>query len=322
MARINPARWRRHRFINRLQTLWLIFALLTLCTLSGLLIFGDTGLWLALGAGVLALLIEPAAAARLTLRLYQARPIPPQEAPDLWRLVGELAVRAGLPGVPSLYYVPSQVVNAFAVGSRQHAAIGVSDGMLRTLSPRELAGVLAHEVAHIAHGDLSVMGLADSICRLTHWLSLVGQASLLLALPYVLLGGAEINLWGLLLLALAPYFALLAQLGLSRVREFDADQVAAALTGDPEGLALALGKIERWSRSWRTFLQPGWGMPEVSWLRTHPATADRIARLMALEPAQQPAQQALSSFETPFPLSSCADPPPHEPRWHVGGYWR
>lgn len=318
MARINPARWRRHRFINRLQTLWLIFALLTLCTLSGLLIFGDTGLWLALGAGVLALLIEPAAAARLTLRLYQARPIPPQEAPDLWRLVGELAARADLPGVPSLYYVPSQVVNAFAVGSRQHAAIGVSDGMLRTLSPRELAGVLAHEVAHIAHGDLRVMSLADSISRLTSLLSLLGQVSLLFALPYVLLGGAEINLWGLLLLALAPHLALLAQLGLSRVREFDADHAAAALTGDPEGLAHALGKIERWTRSWRAFLQPGWGNPDVSWLRTHPATEDRIARLMALKPAQQP----VFSFNTPFPLTSFSDAPPRKPRWHIGGHWR
>lgn len=196
----------------------------------------------------------------------------------------ELAARAGLPAVPVPHYVPSGVVNAFATGSKHHAAIALTDGLLRSLTPRELTGVLGHEIAHIANEDLRVMGLADSISRLTHLLALLGQLAIVLSLPALLLGVTEVNWPALLLLAVAPQLALLAQLGLSRVREFDADRLAAELTGDPHGLASALAKIERVSRSWRAWLLPGWGNPEPSWLRTHPATAERIERLLELAP--------------------------------------
>jgi heat shock protein HtpX len=147
----------------------------------------------------------------------------------------ELSARAGLPATPVPHYVPSAVVNAFATGSKQHASIALTDGLLRNLSSRELAGVLAHEVAHIANEDLRVMGLADSVSRLTSLLALMGQIAILLSLPALLVGAAEVNWPGLLLLAASPQLALLAQLGLSRVREFDADRLAAELTGDPQG---------------------------------------------------------------------------------------
>ncbi|MFH4209857.1 M48 family metalloprotease, partial [Acinetobacter baumannii] len=87
----------------------------------------------------------------------------------------ELAARAGLPAVPVPHYVPSGVVNAFATGTKHHAAIALTDGLLRSRTPRELNGVLGHEIAHIANEDLRVMGLADSISRLTHLLALLGQ---------------------------------------------------------------------------------------------------------------------------------------------------
>lgn len=93
------------------------------------------------------------------------------------------------------------------------------------------------------------MGLADSVSRLTCLLALMGQIAILLSLPALLVGAAEVYWPGLLLLAASPQLALLAQLGLSRVREFDADRLAAELTGDPQGLASALAKIERVSRS-------------------------------------------------------------------------
>lgn len=207
------------------------------------------------------LLLEPAAASGLTLRLYGARPLHPNEAPDLWAVLRELAARAGLPAVPVPHYVPSGVVNAFATGTKHHAAIALTDGLLRSLTPRELTGVLGHEIAHIANEDLSVMGLADSISRLTHLLALLGQIMLLFSLPALLWGTVAIQWPALLLLAVSPQLALLAQLGLSRVREFDADRLTAELTGDPQGLALALAKIERESRAW---LLPGWGKPEPS----------------------------------------------------------
>lgn len=313
--------WRRHAWANRLQSLLLVATLLGINALAGMLLLGAEGLWIALGAGLLALLIEPAAGLRLGLRLYGARPIGRREAPDLWRLVEEIAARAGLPAVPALHYVPSPLVNAFALGRRDDSAIALTDGLLRGLAPREIAGVLAHEVAHVAHGDLRVMGLADFVGRLTSFYALAGQVLLLLALPWWLAGAADINWPGLLLLWASPYIAALAQLGLSRVREFDADLTAAALTGDPLGLAGALARIDpsyRGGRSWRGLLLPGWGNPEPSWLRTHPATEERIRRLGEMLPGPRPPWE--SAMRWP-PGGRDAFPVRSVPRWRLGGHW-
>ena len=304
----------RHRWLNRLQTALLVLTLLGIAAVAGSLLLGDGGLWLALAAAGFTLLLEPAAASGL--RLYGARPLYPDEAPDLWAVLRELAARAGLPAVPVPHYVPSGVVNAFATGSKHHAAIALTDGLLRSLTPRELTGVLGHEIAHIANEDLRVMGLADSISRLTHLLALLGQLAIVLSLPALLLGVAEVNWPALLLLAVAPQLALLAQLGLSRVREFDADRLAAELTGDPHGLASALAKIERVSRSWRAWLLPGWGNPEPSWLRTHPATAERIERLLELAPPPAMPPFPSARFVPEVTVS------PRPPRWRTGGLWR
>ena len=306
----------RHRWLNRLQTALLVLTLLGIAAVAGSLLLGDGGLWLALAAAGFTLLLEPAAASGLTLRLYGARPLHPDEAPDLWAVLRELAARAGLPAVPVPHYVPSGVVNAFATGSKHHAAIALTDGLLRSLTPRELTGVLGHEIAHIANEDLRVMGLADSISRLTHLLALLGQLAIVLSLPALLLGVTEVNWPALLLLAVAPQLALLAQLGLSRVREFDADRLAAELTGDPHGLASALAKIERVSRSWRAWLLPGWGNPEPSWLRTHPATAERIERLLELAPPPAMPPFPSARFVPEVTVS------PRPPRWRTGGLWR
>ncbi|MFZ5485485.1 MAG: zinc metalloprotease HtpX [Burkholderiaceae bacterium] len=311
-----PSAWTRHRLTNRLQTLALVGVMLGICALAGQMLLGRMGLWLALVFGTAALLLEPAAAARLTLRLYRAQPIAPQQAPQLWALLRKLAERASLPSVPQPYYVPSAVVNAFTIGNRRRAVIALTDGLLRTLTPRELTGVLAHEVAHIAHEDLRVLGLADYVSRLTGMFALAGQMMLLLALPWLATGLAQVYWPGLLLLAFSPQLAMLLQLGLSRVREFDADQTAAQLSGDPEGLALALAKIERSARNWRSWLLPGWGEAEPSWLRTHPPTAERIRRLRELAASMPPASALPSPGDYRPPMS-----PPRPARWHWGGFW-
>lgn len=308
--------WSRHRVLNRLQTALLVMTLLGIAAMVGSLLFGDNGLWLALAAGVLALLVEPAAASSLTLRLYGARALHPSEAPDLWALVRELAARADLPTVPVPHYVQSAVVNAFATGSKNHSAIVFTDGLLRSLTLRELTGVVGHEIAHIANEDLRVMGLADSISRLTYLMAMLGQIAILFSLPALLLGVVDVFWPALLLLAVSPQLALLAQLGLSRVREFDADRLAAELTGDPHGLASALAKIERVSRSWRAWLLPGWGNPEPSWLRTHPATAERIERLQELGARLAPTPLHSSRLLPEFAVSS------RPPRWYHSGLWR
>ena len=313
------ARWHRHAWNNRIQTTLLVLSLLGITALAGYLLIGPDGGWLALAACAAALLLEPATA-RLTLRLYQARPIHPSSAPGLWRLMDEIARRAELPAVPELYYVPSPMINAFAVGNRRHAAIALTHGLLEQLSPRELAGVLAHETAHIAHGDLRVMGLADYVSRLTSLLAMLGQFLILFSLPALLSGAGSLNWAGFLLLVFSPHLAMLSQLGLSRVREFDADLKAAALTGDPLGLASALALIEGRSRSWRNILMPGWGNPEPSWLRTHPETAERIRRLHELSPESGESFSWRASEN--FRPDALAGKVRRRPRWTVGGMWR
>lgn len=307
----------RHAWQNRLQTLLLILVLVGIVGLAGYLLLGREGLAAALAACLLALLLEPAASSWLTLRLYRAAAIPPEAAPGLWRLLATLAERAGLPAVPVPHYVPSPVVNAFAVGRRNAAAITLTDGLLRGLSSREVAGVLAHELAHIAHGDLRVMGLADYICRLTGLFALAGQVVLLASLPWFVLDGLAVNWLGLGLLIVSPHVALLVQLGLSRLREYDADLAAAELTGDPVGLAAALARIEGVRLSWRQLLMPGWGNPGPSWLRTHPVTEERIRRLLAL---YRPSDAALPEAPWQWP-EGWRGPEHRAPRWRPGGYW-
>lgn len=285
-----------------------------LLAIVGETLLGEDGLRMTLASVIVALLLEPVASPRLTLRLYRAQPIPASAAPQLWMILRSLAARAGLPAPPTLHYLPSPVANAFTVGNADSCAIALSDGILRRLSQRELAGILAHEIAHIAHGDLRVMGLADYLSRLTNLLALMGMVLLLAAMPLLALADVVINWPALVLLASAPQLALLTQMGLSRIREFDADLEATALTGDPAGLASALDRIDLARRDWRAFLMPGLGNPEPSWLRTHPATRERIRRLLAL----QPATGGLGS-ETPdldwLPAA------PGRSRWHAGGIW-
>ncbi|SAF40019.1 Zn-dependent protease with chaperone function [Enterobacter asburiae] len=306
-----PQAEEQHRWLNRLQTGLLVLTLVGIAAAAGRLPFGEGCLWLALFAVAGALLLDPVAASALSLRLYRVRALHPQQAHEMWALLREL------PATPVPHYVPSAVVNAFATGSKQEASIALTDGLLRSLSPRELAGVLAHEVAHITNEDLRIMGLADSVSRLTCLLALMGQIAILLSLPALLVGAAEVYWPGLLLLAASPQLALLAQLGLSRVREFDADRLAAELTGDPQGLASALAKIERVSRSWRAWLWPGWGNPEPSCLRTRPATQERIARLLTL--ALGPASALPLRAPHFLPESALATRPP---RWRPSGLWR
>ncbi len=309
----------RHLWQNRLQTLLLIAALLGICALAGSLLFGKEGVWVALSAACIGLLITPSNAWRLTLRLYRARPIHPREAPVIWQMLETLAERAELPNVPTPYFVPSPIINAFAIGHRNQSAIAVSAGLLQHLSTRELTGVLAHETAHIANNDLRVMGLADAVSRITALFSSAGQLFLLFSIPLMLLGGVvfEINWAAVLLLLFSPHLAVLAQLGLSRTREYDADLNAALLTGDPLGLAQALAHIEQASRGWLAVLFPGWGNPEPSWLRTHPPTAERIRRLKALAPA------APSHWISYAPLLGYTiNPVIKYPRWRIGGLWR
>lgn len=312
---LDSHRFSAHRTNNQLQTALLLGLMSGYATLTGWVLWGADGLWILFLWAAVLLLVSPALSSRWVLGMYKARPLPPEQASQYHQALAILSGRANLPQPPTLWWVPSPMVNAFAVGSRNDSAVAVTDGLLRNLSPRELVAVLAHETAHIAHGDLTVMGLADAMSRITSAMSLGGLFLILFSLPQ-LLGGESINWWAILLLAAAPQASFLAQLGLSRTREFDADLTAALLTNDPEGLASALVKLETIRHhGLRRILFPGQGVPEPSWLRTHPTTKERLQRLLDIQ----------RSAGTPvFPEGDF--PPPLFPRVRVrraprGGYF-
>jgi heat shock protein HtpX len=240
-------------------------------TLHSLLLVGGLGLvtgfcaWLIWGAmGVAATLVAvgliyafaPRMSPGLLMRLYRGRLVEKGQGglyDQVLRVVDALADRAELVEPPRIYVIPSMTFNAFAAGTPDKAVIGITAGMIERLDLRELAGVLGHEISHIRNNDLLILGLADAMTRFAQVLAYLSVVLVLVNLPAFLLGDAEIPLYALALLYLAPTAGSLIQLALSRTREFDADLEAARLTGDPEGLVAALQKVERYfGRFWGT----------------------------------------------------------------------
>ncbi len=318
---MNSLIWYRHAFANRIQSLLLLLAMSAFLALLGAILWGEDGVIGLLFMGLMLVLFNPVITPQLIMRMYRARPLSRSQAPALHAALEQLAQRAQLPLTPVLYYVPSRMVNAFAVGTRRQSAIAVSDGLLRILDTRETIGVLAHEISHIQNNDMWVMGIADIFSRLTSMLSLFGQLLLLLNLPLIIFSAISVNWTAILILIFAPSLSALAQLGLSRTREYDADLNAARLAGDPEGLARALVKIDRHQGSFmeRIFL-PGRRIPEPSLLRTHPPTEERVRRLVELRHDASVAGMNLpaNGFMPDVFLNNPAQRPP---RWHINGLW-
>lgn len=286
-------RHRLHKLRNLGHSLVLIAGMAALAAACAWAIWGWEGVAWTTAAVVLLLVLSPSIPPGVVLSLYRARPMTRADFPEGYALLDELSRRAGLPVPPRLHYVPSALANAFAVGSRGDAAVAVSDGMLRSLSARELAGVLAHEVSHIVNNDLWIMNLADAMSRATAVLANFGMILLVLNLPLVLMGMAVVPWTLVLVLVLAPTAMSLLQLALSRAREYDADLDAALLSGDPEGLASALVRLERQQgRVWESLVVPGRNVPDPSLLRTHPPTAERVRRLLQLAVPERSAMRA------------------------------
>ncbi|WP_432696432.1 zinc metalloprotease HtpX [Marinobacterium sp. YM272] len=302
----NGRHYGRHQaLLNALQSVALILFMGGFMALLGWLLWGGSGVIMLLTLGMVTTLFNPALSPRWVMKLYGAKPLSDGQAPALGELKAWLCQRAGLDKPPELYLIPSRVINAFSVGSSGRSVVALSDALLRQLSLRELAGVLAHEVSHIRHNDLWVLGLADLFSRLASLMAFVGQVLLLMNLPLLLMGMVTID-WGLiLLLVIAPLVSALAQLALSRTREYAADLNAARLTGDPRGLAAALEKIEQAQGGWvEHILTPGRRVPDPSLLRTHPRTEERVERLLELDKELEledrlPLEQLLHQFDHP-----------------------
>lgn len=318
MPKIDTAIQQRHNRRNALHTILLIAGTGLIMGVLAYTMFGWIGLVAAAAFGAFGIMSLGRMSPKMVLGLYKARPLLDDEAPELHQLVRELAKRADLPTLPTLHYVPTKMMNAFAVGHENDSAVAVTDGLLRAMNMRQIAGILAHEVSHIKSGDLKVMGLADVLNRITSILSNLG----LVGVPLVLGTGINVPILGLVLMIAAPTLGGLLQLGLSRAREYDADLDGATLTGDPEGLASALKILEeRQGGKWEGLVLPGSRLPQPSLLRTHPKTEDRIAKLMAL--SGQSSDQIVIRHGSERPQTSFV---PHvsDPkiRWHrLGVYY-
>ncbi len=312
---------------NRLRNLAHSFLYLTgmagLLSMLGWLLAGESGVLMAVVTVVVAVLVNPSVSPRLILRMYRAHPLDPMQAPELHTAVRELAQRAALPRPPDLYYVPSDMINAFSVGTQKQSAVALTHGILEHLDTRELVGVLAHEVSHIRNRDTWLMGIADLFSRMTSTLSLMGQFLLFVNLPLLMMSQVTISWFAILLLIFAPTLSALLQLALSRTREFEADLSAAELTGDPMGLASALEKLERYQgRFMEQIFLPGARIPDPSILRTHPDTAERVRRLMELVEKPGARTSAVTLLPSLAPRKLLEDKPPRRrPRWHANGLW-
>jgi len=264
---------------NRIQTIVLISLMGAILYLLATGILGSGVMTIALIGFILIYTWSSQAHPRWIMRAYNGVLVNRYQAPLLYHILYGLCERAGMNSIPALYWIPSRQINAFAVGGNSNPSIAITDGMLQMLTEREIRGVLAHELAHLKNGDLTIMSISNAITSLTSGFGAVGQALLILFFPVWVLFDVQISLFWILLLMFAPTGNTLLNLALSRTREFEADRMAAEISNDPIGLASALKKMEHLSgNTWQKLL----GRPQVpEILRTHPNTSERIQKLLA-----------------------------------------
>jgi heat shock protein HtpX len=288
---------------NTLKTALLLTSLTVLLVLVGRFLGGTGGMVVAFGLAVVMNFGAYWFSDRMALAMTGAREVTPEQAPELHQIVDRLAARAGIP-MPRVYVVDSLTPNAFATGrDPAHAAVAVTTGITRLLSRDELAGVIAHELAHVRNRDTLISALVATVAGAITMLASVAQWALIFGgfgrsdeEDGAGIGGLAS---GLLMIFLAPIAATIIQLAISRTREHDADAAGAAILGDPMPLARALQKLEAGNRSMPMAVSPSLAHQftvqpvTVSWLgtlfSTHPPTAERISRLqrLALEPTRQ-----------------------------------
>lgn len=226
---------------------------------------------------------------KMVLRAYSAQPVDPRTAPDYHRMVEGLVARAGLP-MPKLYILPNDQPNAFATGRDPHnSAVAVTNGLLRTLTMEEVAGVVAHELAHVKNRDTLIMTVTATFAGA---ISMIGNFALFMPRdrnsPLGPLGG-------LIAMIVAPLAAAIVQMAISRTREYEADRVGAEICGQPLWLASALQKIEGYAsridnvqaeRNPATapmfIINPLHAFQRDRLFSTHPSTANRVARLQEM----------------------------------------
>jgi heat shock protein HtpX len=277
---------------NWVKTAMLMAAIMALFGVVGGMVGGRSGMLLALVFGGAMNVFSYWFSDKMVLKMYNAQEVDESSAPQFYGMVRDLAQRAGLP-MPRVYLIDEQQPNAFATGRNpEHAAVAATTGILHLLSARELRGVMAHELSHVRHRDILISTIsatmAGAISALANFAMLFGGRSD---------DGRPANpLAGIAVALLAPLAASLIQMAISRSREYEADRGGAEISGDPDALADALGKIQMYAEG-RIPLGPAEAHPETAQMMilnplsaggikglfsTHPATEERIARLRAM----------------------------------------
>ncbi|HUX11663.1 MAG TPA: zinc metalloprotease HtpX [Spirochaetia bacterium] len=267
----------RERLQQFLLTALLGVAMLALLLWTGWQVLGTYGLLIFGGVGLLFFVL----AARRSPSALLANGIPVRyaDAPEIHRIVHNLARRAELPATPRLYYLPTPVMNALTIGTRGDAVIMLTQGLITRLTARELEGVIAHEIGHLRNNDLRLFALSQYLREATDFISRFGWLLLLFSLPLMVVSHVAISAGAVFALLAAPLLSMVLQLALLRTREFSADLAAAELTEDPDGLASALRKLENPRSSIFDYFFPVVRRRDSSLFRTHPATEERIRRL-------------------------------------------
>jgi heat shock protein HtpX len=296
--------------MNGLRTTMLLAALTALFMALGYTIGGGGGAVIALLVAAGMNLFTFWNADRIVLAMHNAREVDARSAPDYVGIVAALAARAGLP-MPKVYLIDDPHPNAFATGrDPDHAAVAATSGLLSMLSRDELAGVMAHELAHVRNRDTLIMTMVATIA---------GAISMLANFGLFFRGGGDGNrgnvLATLLAVLVAPFAAMIVQMAISRQREYGADRGGAEISGNPRALASALAKIangaaripnrvaERNPAAASLYIVPALAGGGDSWFSTHPDTQNRIDALqqiaaemgqLAPPPAAPPRASALS----------------------------
>ena len=277
---------------NWVKTAMLMAAIMALFGIVGGMLGGQQGMLLALLFGGAMNVFSYWFSDKMVLKMYNAQEVDETSAPQFYNMVRDLAQRANLP-MPRVYIIDEPQPNAFATGRNpEHAAVAATSGILQLLSAAELRGVMAHELAHVAHRDILISTIsatmAGAISALANFAMFFGGRGS---------DGRPANPLATIAVALlAPLAASLIQMAISRAREYEADRGGAEISGDPNALADALGKIQMYAEG-RIPMGPAEAHPETAQMMilnplsaggikglfsTHPPTAERIARLRAL----------------------------------------
>lgn len=279
--------------MNQFKTVALLGLLSALLiTASYGLIGGTGGVILGIGLAAVMNLGSWFYSDKIALAAYQAQPVSPSQAPQLYRMVKQLSDRANIP-TPAIYIIPGQAANAFATGRDPgHAAVAVTKGIMNLLPAEELEAVIAHELSHIINRDTLTQAVAATIAGAISFLTQIVSYSLWFG------GGSRDDdgpnpLAMLATVLLAPMAATIIQLGISRTREFAADEGSARLTGNPRALARALQRLEAAARQVPMGGNPAFepllimnALPKEfmsNLFSTHPSTEARIQHLLKVE---------------------------------------